>query len=242
MRQCDAAEKRKPLFISKEILELLEHKYDVENLPVSILIDSLLPSRKRLTRYAVRLNSLAPRSIRSEPGEFLSCLAQKLNLFSLEKDYPAARFYTKGQLLSLSRLPLVRLASFGWGPPRGREQTASPIYSIMAGLETSEEDHHLYPAYHDALFVPGNIEMVHYAVLIDKEAQRKKNSQVEEKMLKKGLRVPRSEFTAISKLSIGAVGKISSFCSNRVDGILLLGSPKLAFRVAAPGVIPESSV
>ena len=97
-------------------------------------------------------------------------------------------------------------------------------------------------AYHDALFVPGNIEMVHYAVLIDKEAQRKKNSQVEEKMLKKGLRVPRSEFTAISKLSIGAVGKISSFCSNRVDGILLLGSPKLAFRVAAPGVIPESSV
>ena len=63
----------------------------------------------------------------------------------------------------------------------------------------------------------------------------KKNSQVEELMLKKGLRVPRSEFTAISKLSIGAVGKISSFCSNRVDGILLLGSPKLAFRVAAPG-------
>lgn len=63
----------------------------------------------------------------------------------------------------------------------------------------------------------------------------KQNSQVEELMLKKGLRVPRSEFTAISKLSIGAVGKISSFCSNRVDGILLLGSPKLAFRVAAPG-------
>ncbi|KAK4384273.1 hypothetical protein Sango_3077400 [Sesamum angolense] len=27
-----------------------------------------------------------------------------------------------------------------------REQTASPIYSIMAGLKTSEEDHHLYPA------------------------------------------------------------------------------------------------
>ncbi|KAL0391592.1 UNVERIFIED_CONTAM: hypothetical protein Slati_4523400 [Sesamum latifolium] len=26
-----------------------------------------------------------------------------------------------------------------------REQTASPIYSIMAGLKTSEEDHHLYP-------------------------------------------------------------------------------------------------
>lgn len=27
-------------------------------------------------------------------GEFLSCLAQKLSLFSLEKDSPAARFYT----------------------------------------------------------------------------------------------------------------------------------------------------
>lgn len=27
-------------------------------------------------------------------GEFLSCLAKKLSLFSLEKDSPAARFYT----------------------------------------------------------------------------------------------------------------------------------------------------
>lgn len=70
----------------------------------------------------------------------------------------------------------------------------------------------------------------------------KTNSRVEELMLKKGLlRVPRSEFTSISKLSIGK-DFIFFFCSNRVDGILLLGSPKLAFRVAAPGVIPESSV
>lgn len=34
-----------------------------------------------------------------------------------------------------------------------REQTASPIYSIMAGLKTSEEDHHLYPGTIIASFI-----------------------------------------------------------------------------------------
>jgi hypothetical protein len=49
---------------------------------------------------------------------FLSCPKKKVFILIGER-------LSRGkavQLLSLSRLPLVRLASFGWGPPRGLDR------------------------------------------------------------------------------------------------------------------------
>ena len=88
-------------------------------------------------------------------GEFLSCLAQKLSLFSLEKESPSTLFDRGGEYHSINNkkessnsvsngLSLEATCYLSIGENR-LLLAASPIDSIMAGLETSEEDYHLYP-------------------------------------------------------------------------------------------------
>ncbi|GMN27244.1 hypothetical protein TIFTF001_049355 [Ficus carica] len=102
--------------------------------PIWLVQLSLLeaPAVVRLRR--LRADRCLPGEIGARPSgrvPFLSCPKTFFILIGERLSRGKVLHYTKGQLLSLSRLPLVRLAPFGWGPPRGREQTAIGCFAYL---------------------------------------------------------------------------------------------------------------
>ncbi|KAH7511596.1 hypothetical protein FEM48_ZijujMtG0001500 (mitochondrion) [Ziziphus jujuba var. spinosa] len=128
-------------------------------LPVSILIDSLLPSRgfgrpiwlvqlSLLEAPAVvRLRTPRPRRLRADrclPGEIGALEFSPSTLFDRGGEYHSINNKNKVAIPFKNGLSLEATYYLSIGENR-LLLAASPICSIMAGLETSEEDHHLYP-------------------------------------------------------------------------------------------------